>query len=271
MSKSKTKKIEPEILETEWQKQAKQRLTELSQQPYQRYTGQVFAEYPYKTELQNLLRGYIGRDTPELYKASESELLKTLTGEYDPYTSLYYQAMREGALREEKEALNRLRRGAQLGGMLYSTPRLSAEANLLAQTQTGLAKLLSGMAETERARRLSTVPQAMAVGEQIANIPLESMQAIATISPLLKAIEEEPLKFAYEQFREEQLFPYQYQTPLLQTLLGYAPWYYPQYVQKGGGWGSALGMLGGSLIGGMMGQPWLGAGIGSQLGRLILP
>ncbi|HDP36814.1 MAG TPA: hypothetical protein ENN27_02935 [Candidatus Atribacteria bacterium] len=230
--KSKKEKIEPEILETNWQKEARQRITELSKQPYRRYTEPVFGEYPYRAQLESSLGKYIGRETPELYRAGESELLKTLQGEYDPYTSPYYQAMREGALREEKEALGRLRRGAQLGGYLYGTPRLNAEAELLAQTQAELAKLLGGMSEAERIRRLSTVPTAIDVGRQIEGIPLESMQAIMSISPILKALEEEPLRFGYEQFREEQMWPYQRQAPLLQQLLGYAPWYMPQYVEK---------------------------------------
>jgi hypothetical protein len=116
--------------------------------------------------------------------------------------------------------------------MLYSTPILGGEADLLAQTTTGLNQILGSLSDVERARRLGAVPAAMQVGRQIQQMPLETMQAISSVSPILKALEEEPYKFGYEQFMREQLWPYQYQYPVTQQLLDYAPWYYPMYQQK---------------------------------------
>lgn len=230
--KSKKKKVEPEILETPWQKQVRARIEELATRPYQPYTGRRFAEYPFRDTLKSALSQYISRTEPALYGLAQSELQKTLSGEYNPATSPYYEAFRKEALREEQDALNRLRRAAQLGGMLYSTPTQQAEARLIADTTNRLATLLGQLAEAERVRRLQSVPTAISVGEFLSQSPLRTAQAITAISPLLKAIEEEPLEFEYQQFKEGQMWPYTVQTPLLQTLLGYAPWYYPVYTKK---------------------------------------
>lgn len=269
--KDKKEEITPQLLETEEQKQSKDWLSNLLNTPYQQYTGQMFGSYPYQSQLKENLGQYVGRDMPELYGAAQSELMKTLTGGYDPYTSDYYKSAREGALREEQSAVNRLRRGAQLGGMMYSTPRIEAEGKTVAQTQNNLANILGQLSLQERQNRLNAVPTAMSTGQQISNMPIENMQAIMSVSPVLKALEEEPLQYAQQQFMNEQLFPYQYQLPVAQSLLNYAPWYYPQYGQTGGGYGQ-LGSGVGSLLGGLVGSIFpgigtmAGAGIGGSLG-----
>ena len=152
---SKKRKIEPELLETPWQKETTTWLGEALKQPY------------------------------EAYPAGEVDVARIME-------SPYYQAVKKGALTEEREALGRLRRGAQLGGMLYSTPRLGAEAKLGAVTTTKLQQILGGIAESERQ----------------ANIARE-----------------------YAEHLRKQKYPLE-MSQLAQMLLGYAPWQYPVYEER---------------------------------------
>jgi len=149
---SKKKKIEPELLETPWQKRTTAKMEEWLGQPY------------------------------EAYPVGETKVGRILE-------SPYYQALKTGALREETAGIGRLRRGAQLGGMLYSTPRLGAEAKLIGGTTTRLQQILGGMAETERATEKER---------------------------------------SYQEHLRKQKYPLE-MSQLAQILLGYAPWMYPAY------------------------------------------
>jgi hypothetical protein len=232
--KDKKKEIKPQMLETDWQKRARSRIEELSKQPYQRYpTEERFAEFPYQQQLQGTLGDYINRAPQPLHQEAESQLMGTLQGDYDPRTSPYYKSLREQALREEQEAVNRLKREGVATGMLQSSPYVRAEAELRGDTASKLSELLGGMYENERGRMIEAVPQAMEVGQYQEGQPLQTAQAISAISPILKQLMEEPKAFDYQQFKEEQAWPYAVQVPLLQQLLGYAPWYMPQYENTG--------------------------------------
>lgn len=193
---SKKKKIEPELLETPWQKRTTAKMEEWLGQPY------------------------------EAYPAGEMDVGRILE-------SPYYQALKTGALREETAGIGRLRRGAQLGGMLYSTPRLGAEAELIGGTTTRLQQILGGMGEAERVR-----------GQER----------------------------EYAEHLRKQKYPLE-MSQLAQILLGYSPWYQPMYEEQRGGWGGALGGILGALATGATGglSPLLGALLGREAGGAILP
>lgn len=198
---SKKKKIEPELLQTPWQEEATTTLTDIMKQPYQPY--QPTAQVP---EAQ----GY----TPYTYTPYP-------TGEVDVsriMESPYYQAVKKGALTEEQEAVSRLRRGSQLGGMLYSTPRLGAEARLRGETTTKLQQVLGGMAETERQQNIQREYEQYNKAQDIAYSEHGRREA-------------ERLGMNQRDYAE-----YLRQNPsalekasIASGLLGYAPWQYPLY------------------------------------------
>jgi len=160
---SKKKKIEPELLTTPWSGQAVSTITRAMQTPY------------------------------EPYPAGEVDVGRIME-------SPYYQSIKKGALTEEQEALNRLRRGASLGGMLYSSPRLGAEAELIGQTTTKLGQILGGLAEQERQQNIAR---------------------------------------SYQEWLRKAQYPVQ-QSQLAQLLLGYQPWYYPMYTEQPTGFGQFM-------------------------------
>lgn len=236
MSFTKKRKIKPEFLESPAQRRGREFLEGILGRPFEPYTGKRFAEYPYKEQLSRSLEQYISRQQPDIYGIAQTQLEKTIGGEIDPFSSPYYGGIKSQLLREEQEGLNRLRRGAQLGGMLYSSPRQEAEAELIGQTTGKLMEVLGRLSEAERQRQLSAIPLAMEVARAIEQQPLETARAITVISPILKAIEEEPLAFNYEQFLRKQQYPFQqarianilYSTP--------ATAYTPKYLEEEKDW-----------------------------------
>ena len=60
------------------------------------YEGQLSAQpQSYESYLPGLVESYTQRKPSTLYTQAQSELSKTLTGDYDPYSSEYYKAYRD--------------------------------------------------------------------------------------------------------------------------------------------------------------------------------
>ena len=198
---SKKKKIEPELLETPWQEEARSRLTDIMGQPYQPY--QPTPQFP---EAQ----GY----TPYTYTPYPK-------GEVDVrriMESPYYQSLKTQALTTEKEAINRLRRGSQLGGMLYSTPRLGAEAQLIGQTTSKLQQILGGMAEQERTANIKR-----AYDEYVRTGMIAYNEHVRYEAERLGMSDREYMEYLRQNPSVLE------KAGIAQTLLGYAPWQYPVY------------------------------------------
>lgn len=238
--RSKKKKIEPELLQTPWQKPAVASILKGMQQPFKPFqpSGEGFTPYKY---------------TP--YPAQETKVGRILE-------SPYYQALKKGALTEETAGIGRLRRGAQLGGMLYSTPRLGEEAKMIGGTTTKLQQILGGMAEAERTREKERAYREFEKGGQIGYG--EHLRGEAERVGLGER--------EYQEHLRGQEYPQQ-TAKLAQILLGYSPWYQPTYEEKKSGLGGALGGILGALAtagkGGI--SSLLGAILGQEAGRAIFP
>ncbi len=248
-SKTETKEIKPYLLDAPEQTQARNKLVSLMNTDYQPYTGQRFASFPLQDVLQNSLTSYANRGNNQLTDAAGGELFKTLTGGYDPSTSEYYKATRNAMRSQVNEGLNQLKRNAQLGGMLYSTPTQDAEAKYLSNATNNLNGILGQLALTERQNRLNAVPAAMQVGNYQANQPLQTANAIGQYGSLLQSINQQPLDWQYQQYQDAMNYPYQYQLPIAQALANPSmyDWQYPVYQTttkngNGGILGQALGM-----------------------------
>lgn len=132
--------------------------------------------------------------------------------------SPYYQSLKTGALTEEAAGVGRLRRGAQLGGMLYSTPRLGEEAKMIGGTTTKLQQILGGMAEAERTTERERAYREFEKGGQVGY-----GEHLRGEAERLGITERE-----YAEHKREQDYPQEI-AKLAQILLGHAPWEYPMY------------------------------------------
>jgi len=266
MGQQKKKKVKPKLLETPWQKEIRKWMLQWINTPYQPYGGETVAPMSGLEQLAYSRLGSLLGDSG-LYDLAKGEISKSLSGGYDPYKSPYYKSLREGALREEQASINRMRRGALKGGTLYGSPSEMKEATLRARTSTGLAQILGQLSQAERTRQV----QELGLIPSIQQIPYNQVGYAFRYGALPRILEQAKLDKKMEEWLRGQSWPYTMQSGLASTLLGYAPWHYPMYRKQQSGWGGALGGLGGALLGGMMGQPSLGYGIGSQLGGLLFP
>ncbi|MBA3051885.1 hypothetical protein FP828_03600 [bacterium] len=155
---------------------------------------------------QSMLEQYMAAPTGTGYQTGLSELEKTVAGEaYDPYTSPYWQALREGSMADEEQAVGGLRRGSQMGGMFYSEPSGRTEATLRSQYGTGRMQTLGGLAETERGRQLAAIPQLMQYSQQ--SPELYKAQMGMMYGGLPREIEQNKLNALYQQQYGQTMLP----------------------------------------------------------------
>jgi hypothetical protein len=225
---SKKKKIEPELKTTPWGEKATSYLTKLLEQPYQ----------PYQPTVQSPeARGY----TPYVatpYPTGEVDVKRIIE-------SPYYQGLKTQALTEEQEALNRLRRGSQLGGMLYSTPRLGAEAQLIGQTTSKLQTLLGQMAEQERQQNI-----ARAYNEYVRTGNIAYNEHVRREAERLGMSDREYMEYLRQNPSALE------KAGIATGLQAYAPWQYPMYVEEPTTFGQIMGMAS-PLISALLSNPQL--------------
>jgi len=196
------------------------------------YPGQLTAPLePYEQKVPGILESYMGRTTPEMWRMGGEEVRKTMLGEYDPATSPYYGALKRGVLKESEEAGTRLRQGAQIGGMLRSRGRMGQERELQEETHGKLSDIMAGLSETERARRLETVPLALGMGQYEEAAPLRTMEAIQQFTQ--RPIKQADLERMYGEYQRqigEEKYPLQMAQQLAQP--GMYEYYQPEYMTE---------------------------------------
>ena len=92
---------------------------------------------------------------------AEEVLSKTLGGEYDPFTSKYYESLRKNIEKERKQSMKTLNQQiskAGLGGSSYRAGRIS-DVNL--ESLDKVSDLLANFQENERANQLNAIQTAM--------------------------------------------------------------------------------------------------------------
>ncbi|HPV97938.1 MAG TPA: hypothetical protein PLZ78_08940 [Spirochaetota bacterium] len=275
-SNDEQKEIVPvQVGPTPEQQAASSRAMQVANKPFEPFEGQRFAQYPYKERLASSLESYMNRGTSPLLDLASGEYSKTLSGQYDPFESPYYQATKQGALRNEQEAINRFKRAQNIRGMFNSAGTDQGTANIVTNTTNQLNTLAGKLAEAERARRLGAAGPAASLADLISKQPLDTASAISSISPILKSIEQEPMDFAYQELLRKQAQEQQ-QGALAASLIGaMSPTYrYPVYSTPPNN-GGLLGLMGGGLgsVAGGYASGWnpmgmmAGYGIGSGLGQ----
>jgi hypothetical protein len=179
------------------------------------------------------------------------EYKKTLSGDYDPRTSPYYEGLRQEADRLKTAGTTQLRQRAELGGMLQSTPAIAQEANFVNQADSLLLKELGRLTESERGRKMLAAEGVQ--GAESRN--LANVAAVGGIAEAARSIEQQQADALYNQALMAILAPYQYQANIANSLMNYKQDYY-----VAGGGLSDLGFLaqtgaqvGGMALGGYMG------------------
>lgn len=178
-----------------------------------KYTGEQVAEMS-DQEKQSLgkLSDYSGYNTAndQTFQNAKAEINKTLTNQYDPTTSPYYQAVKAQAAKNLAETKKSIASEAGGGGRFYSGARLKAQGNADTDVTNSLNTMLGKMSEDERQRRLDAATTAQKMSQYESQIPLQQAQALQTLGALPRTIQQAKDQAALEDWlRSEYEYPMQ--------------------------------------------------------------
>lgn len=139
------------------------------------YPGQLTAGM--SPEERQALSAISGYQPSSLWKQSQEQLGKTISGQYDPISSPYFKAFRENLGRETEDIVTGVNQQFNLGGMLPSTQRSRVVGDVRTDALGRIAQELGGMYETERGRSLQAIPMAMAMEQQPIDRALQLLEA----------------------------------------------------------------------------------------------
>lgn len=138
--------------------------------------------------------------TGESLSLAQDEIKKTLTGDYDPSTSPYYQAVKAEAEKNLADTNKTIADNASAGRRYFSGARLKAQADAAADTNIALNKELGALAEKERQNRLAVIPQAAALDEQESNAAAKKALNLQSIGALPRELQQSLMDAAYQEW-----------------------------------------------------------------------
>lgn len=160
---------------------------------------------------------------------AEEEIKKTLSGDYDPSTSPYYQAVKAEAERNLQKTQKNIADQAAGGRRYFSGARLKAQANAAVDTNIGLDKTLGQLAENERQRMIQVLPQALATDSAVSQAEAKKSANLQQLGALPRELQQALNDAVYQQFL---LSEYDYPLNIAQLSAGLAT-QQPIFVQQG--------------------------------------
>lgn len=160
-------------------------------QPGKSYTGEMVAPLSEQEGKSfGFLKKYGEQGYGDTFKQGQGEISKTLTNEYDPTTSPYYQAVKAHSAKNLEETQRNIASNAAGGGRYWTGARLEQEGKAARESELGLNNLLGVLSENERQRRLDVLPQALNFGQAEQRLPLEKASAFQTLGALPRNIQQ---------------------------------------------------------------------------------
>ena len=218
--KSKKPRVETRITEIPEYKRVRQAVSQKildylnrpAPEPPSTYVGPT----PEQEEYFNVMRS-LGRRTglPQSYRSAQQEINRTLTGGYDPTTSLYYKAMRDAAMYNLRESLRRIADTAAGGNRYWTGARSRLQQRAITETTNNLNQLLGQLALRERQNRLATIPYAMQMGRIEETLPVQRASYLFDVGDIIRQLETQKLDDLYRRWFFQNL-----QWPQTWTQLG---------------------------------------------------
>lgn len=234
----------------------------------EKYTGEFVAPLTdiEKTGLEQVREIGETPTHPVLEEGAE-EVRKTLANNYDPETSVFYQAYRNRLMQELADAQRRLREEAAGAGRFFHGGRLEVTRRLQEDALRDLALQNAQLAERERERRLQVLPYALQFAESAQELPLQRAAALLQYGAIPRSLEQARLDALYREFLR-QVAQEREDVARASQFIGGLPIYYPAYQPSQlPGLFSGIGSILGSI-------PWelvLGRGGGSPSIRVGTP
>ena len=218
LAKQTWQKVTPNILQTEGQKAAESYIQNAMN------TDQTFADRTasneYADRIKSELNSYLSSSANNpLLQSAQSELQKTLAGDYDPNTSQYYQGMRQSMDLNLNDAMNKYKQSQYLKGNLRSTATDAGQGRMLAENTAAQNTLLGNLANQERQNRLAAVGQAQSLAGAQQTYDTNRLNTLTTTSDYLTQQNQKAKDAAYEQWkanleRKNSLAQLLYTTPV---------------------------------------------------------
>jgi len=179
--------------------------------PAEQYSGQMIAPKT-SQEGQSLdwLSNYADQGQSEGMGLANEEVKKTMSGYYDPSSSPYYQAVKAESARNLQDTQEGIASDAAGGGRYWGGARLQQQREAGTDVANSLNTMLGQMSETERQRRLDTVPIAAQLGQYAENQPLAKTQALQQYGGLDRTLQQAQNEATYNEWlRATQDYPLQ--------------------------------------------------------------
>lgn len=139
------------------------------------------------------------------FQQGKAEISKTLTDQYNPATSPYYQAVKAEASKNLQDTQKGIANKAAGGGRYWAGARLGRQQEAASETERGLNTMLGLMSENERQRRLDVLPQAYQYGQAEAREPLEKASAFQNLGALPRQVEQMLNTANYQEWLSSQV------------------------------------------------------------------
>lgn len=147
--------------------------------------------------------GGLGASQP--FQQGKAEISKTLTDQYNPATSPYYQAVKAEASKNLQETKKGIAQETSGGGRYWAGARAGRQQEAASESERGLNTLLGLMSEKERQNRLSVLPQAFQYGQAEAQEPLQQAGAYQSLGALPRSVEQMLNTANYQEWLRSQV------------------------------------------------------------------
>ena len=131
-------------------------------------------------------------------------LNQTITGGFDPGTSQYYQALRNASQYNRGQAIRDTNADLGARGKYFSSEAVNKYGDINAQTANTLNLSMAELANQERNRSMSAVPQALGLEQFLAGIPLQKATAAMGLGALPRELEQADMEQRYQDWKRQQ-------------------------------------------------------------------
>ena len=226
---------DPVLLETEYSEEALAGLEELA---YGELPTLPTVSLPgitgQESQLLNMGMGLIEKlmsgQMPEAFTLGMDKIKSVLAGKYDPTKGDYYKGLKEEATAFTEEAIGGIRQAGQLGGMLYSEPRMAEETRFRGKIGTGLTKELGRLYETNIGREMSMIPSLLGYAGLESGRQGQALAGISALSPLAGKggdIARQEAMVNLGVGTQQAMLPYTAQAPIMESLANWGTWSQP--------------------------------------------
>lgn len=143
--------------------------------------------------------------TGESFRLAKEEVQKTLSGDYDPSKSPFYQAVKAEAGRNLEKTQEGIAQNRALGRRFFSGSTVAEQGRAATDVNIALDRLLGELSETERGRRLQAVPVAAGLERYEEAAPFERARQFQSLGALPRELKQASLDAAYREWLRSQV------------------------------------------------------------------